>query len=139
MNRTTENTQVRGVKATSGGLIRSTILSGAAALGVLAVVYLPAEYGMDPTGFGAVLGLIQAMANISEPQLLGLGIATAFVATIYGVGFANLVFIPVGNKLKSLVQQRTLYHELIIEGLVSIAHGENPRNIERKLAAYHPG
>ncbi|WP_240222327.1 flagellar motor protein [Rheinheimera hassiensis] len=88
---------------------------------------------------GAVLGLIQAMSNISEPQLLGQGIATAFVATIYGVGFANLVFIPVGNKLKSLVQQRTLYHELIIEGLVSIAHGENPRNIKRKLAAYHPG
>lgn len=88
---------------------------------------------------GAVLGLIQAMTNISEPQLLGLGIATAFVATIYGVGFANLLFIPVGNKLKSLVHQRTLYHELIIEGLVSIAHGENPRNIERKLAAYHPG
>lgn len=88
---------------------------------------------------GAVLGLIQAMANISEPQLLGMGIATAFVATIYGVGFANLIFIPVGNKLKSLVQQRTLYHELIVEGLVSIAHGENPRNIERKLAAYHPG
>ena len=88
---------------------------------------------------GAVLGLIQAMANISEPQLLGMGIATAFVATIYGVGFANLIFIPVGNKLKSLVQQRTLYHELIVEGLVSIAHGGNPRNIERKLAAYHPG
>ena len=88
---------------------------------------------------GAVLGLIQAMANISEPELLGMGIATAFVATIYGVGFANLVFIPVGNKLKSLVHQRTLYHELIIEGLVSIAHGENPRNIERKLSAYHPG
>ena len=88
---------------------------------------------------GAVLGLIQAMANISEPELLGMGIATAFVATIYGVGFANLVFIPVGNKLKSLVHQRPLYHELIIEGLVSIAHGETPRNIERKLSAYHPG
>lgn len=97
--------------------------------------------GYSPTIgiIGAVLGLIQAMTNISEPELLGMGIATAFVATIYGVGFANLVFIPVGNKLKSLVYQRTLYHELIIEGLVSIAHGENPRNIERKLSAYHPG
>jgi chemotaxis protein MotA len=96
--------------------------------------------GYSPTIgiIGAVLGLIQAMSNISEPALLGLGIATAFVATIYGVGFANLVFIPIGNKLKSLVHQRTLYHELIVEGLVSIAHGENPRNIERKLAAYHP-
>lgn len=97
--------------------------------------------GYSPTIgiIGAVLGLIQAMANISEPELLGLGIATAFVATIYGVGFANLLFIPVGNKLKSLVHQRTLYHELVVEGLVSIAQGENPRNIERKLAAYHSG
>ncbi|MDX3773767.1 flagellar motor protein [Chromatiaceae bacterium AAb-1] len=97
--------------------------------------------GYSPTIgiIGAVLGLIQAMSGISDPEQLGLGIATAFVATIYGVGFANLLFIPVGNKLKSIVHQRTLYYELIIEGLVSIAHGENPRNIERKLAAYHPG
>lgn len=94
--------------------------------------------GYSPTIgiIGAVLGLIQALANISEPQLLGMGIATAFVATIYGVGFANFLFLPIGNKLKSLVEQRTLYQELIIEGLVSIAHGENPYNIERKLAAY---
>ncbi len=97
--------------------------------------------GYSPTIgiIGAVLGLIQAMSNISDPDLLGLGIATAFVATIYGVGFANLLFIPVGNKLKNLVQQQSLYHELIIEGLVSIAQGQNPRTIESKLAAYRPG
>jgi hypothetical protein len=65
MNRTNEGAQVRGVKATSGGLIRSTLLSGAAALGVLGVVYLPAEYGMDPTGFGAVLGLTE-MGQIKQ-------------------------------------------------------------------------
>lgn len=65
MNRTNESTQVRGVKATSGGLIRSTLLSGAAALGVLTVVYLPAEYGIDPTGFGAVLGLTE-MGQIKQ-------------------------------------------------------------------------
>ncbi|SEA49105.1 flagellar motor protein [Alkalimonas amylolytica] len=88
---------------------------------------------------GAVLGLIQAMANITDPEMLGLGIATAFVATIYGVGFANLIFIPVGNKLKNLVHQHTLHHEMIIEGLISIAHGENPRTIERKLNAYRAG
>lgn len=85
---------------------------------------------------GAVLGLIQAMSHISEPDLLGLGIATAFVATIYGVGFANLIFIPVANKIKSQIQQRTLYCEMIIEGLMSVAKDENPKNIERKLAAY---
>ncbi|WP_445427740.1 flagellar motor protein [Alishewanella sp. HL-SH05] len=97
--------------------------------------------GYSPTIgiIGAVLGLIQAMSHISDPDRLGLGIATAFVATIYGVGFANLVFIPLGNKLKNLVQQQSLYHELIIEGLVSIAQGQNPRTIERKLAAYRPG
>lgn len=88
---------------------------------------------------GAVLGLIQAMANITEPELLGLGIATAFVATIYGVGFANLIFVPVGNKLKNLVHQHTLHHEMIVEGLISIAYGENPRTIERKLNAYRAG
>ncbi|MGI5310093.1 flagellar motor protein [Rheinheimera sp. WS51] len=94
--------------------------------------------GYSPTIgiIGAVLGLIQALAHISEPQLLGMGIATAFVATIYGVGFANFFFLPIGKKLKNLVEQRSLYNELIIEGLVSIAHGENPYNIERKLAAY---
>jgi chemotaxis protein MotA len=94
--------------------------------------------GYSPTIgiIGAVLGLIQALANISDPQLLGMGIATAFVATIYGVGFANFLFLPIGNKLKSLLDERSQYHELIVEGLVSIAHGENPYNIERKLAAY---
>lgn len=97
--------------------------------------------GYSPTIgiIGAVLGLIQAMANINEPTLLGAGIATAFVATIYGVGFANLIFIPVGNKLKNLIHQQSLYHELIIEGLVSIAQGQNPKSIEPKLATYLPG
>lgn len=97
--------------------------------------------GYSPTIgiIGAVLGLIQAMQNIDKPELLGHGIATAFVATVYGVGFANLVFIPIANKLKSIVIQRTLYQELIVEGVVSIANGENPRVIERKLAAYRVG
>lgn len=97
--------------------------------------------GYSPTIgiIGAVLGLIQAMQNIDKPELLGHGIATAFVATVYGVGFANLVFIPIANKLKSIIIQRTLYQELIVEGVVSIANGENPRVIERKLAAYRVG
>lgn len=96
--------------------------------------------GYSPTIgiIGAVLGLIQALGSIQDPTLLGQGIATAFVATIYGVGFANLLFIPIGNKLKNLIQQQSLYHELIIEGLVSIAQGQNPRTIERNLAVYRP-
>lgn len=94
--------------------------------------------GYSPTIgiLGAVLGLIQAMQNIKDPEMLGAGIATAFVATIYGVGFANLLFIPIANKLKSVIIQRSLYQELIVEGVVAIANGENPRVIERKLAAY---
>ena len=63
-----------------------------------------------------LIGLIQAMQNINNPELLGSGIATAFVATIYGVGFANLIFIPIANKLKAVVVQRCLYQELIVEG-----------------------
>ncbi|WP_199611237.1 flagellar motor protein [Flocculibacter collagenilyticus] len=94
--------------------------------------------GYSPTIgiIGAVLGLIQAMANIKDPTSLGNGIATAFVATIYGVGFANLLFIPVAEKLKAVVYQQMLYKEMLIEGILSIANGENPRSIELKLSSY---
>jgi chemotaxis protein MotA len=85
---------------------------------------------------GAVLGLIQVMQNLSDPSKLGHGIAVAFVATVYGVGLANLVLIPVGNKLKSLVMAQSQFRLMIVEGIVSIAEGENPRNIESKLQAY---
>lgn len=85
---------------------------------------------------GAVMGLIAVMQNLADPSKLGSGIATAFVATIYGIGSANLFFLPIGNKLKSIVQARTTHREMILEGLVSIAKGENPRNIENKLRGY---
>ncbi len=94
--------------------------------------------GYSPTVgiLGAVLGLIHAMANLTEPALLGQGIATAFIATIYGVGFANLLYLPVANKIRAIVHQQTMYREMVCEGLVSIAHGENPHAIENKLSAY---
>ena len=85
---------------------------------------------------GAVLGLIQAMAYISEPDKLGAGVATAFLATIYGVGFANLLFLPVANKLKQAIEEKMLYHELIAEGIMAMQQGETPANIELKLEAY---
>jgi chemotaxis protein MotA len=85
---------------------------------------------------GAVLGLIHVMENLADPSALGAGIATAFVATIYGVGLANLLLIPIGGKLKALVQVQTRNRSLVIEGLISIAEGENPRNIETKLQGY---
>jgi len=85
---------------------------------------------------GAVLGLIAVMGNLADPSKLGPGIATAFTATIYGIASANLFFLPVANKLKTAVATGTTYREMLVEGLVSIAQGENPRNIETKLNGY---
>jgi chemotaxis protein MotA len=94
--------------------------------------------GYSPTIgiIGAVMGLIHVMQNLADPSKLGSGIATAFVATIYGVGLANLFLLPFGNKLKSLAIGKSHYRDMIIEGIVSIAEGENPRNIESKLQGY---
>lgn len=94
--------------------------------------------GYSPTIgiIGAVMGLIHVMQNLADPAKLGSGIATAFVATIYGVGLANLFLLPFGNKLKSMAMNKAHYRDMIIEGIVSIAEGENPRNIESKLQGY---
>ncbi|HLF97288.1 MAG TPA: flagellar motor protein [Methylococcaceae bacterium] len=94
--------------------------------------------GYSPTIgiIGAVMGLIHVMQNLSDPSKLGAGIATAFVATIYGVGMANLLFLPIAGKLRAHVQARTRRRELIIEGLLAIAEGENPKNIESKLQGF---
>jgi chemotaxis protein MotA len=85
---------------------------------------------------GAVLGLIHVMQNLADPASLGAGIATAFVATVYGVGSANLLFLPAFNKLKTLSHLRSQGREMLIEGFNSIAMGENPRIIEIKLSSY---
>jgi chemotaxis protein MotA len=94
--------------------------------------------GYSPTIgiIGAVMGLIHVMNNLADPSKLGFGIAVAFVATIYGVALANLIFLPVGNKLKAIVHNQTQFREMVIEGVISIAEGENPRNIETKLEGY---
>jgi len=85
---------------------------------------------------GAVLGLMAVMQNLADPSKLGVGIAAAFVATVYGIGLANLVFLPIANKLKTVVQTQSQMREMMIEGLVSIAQGDNPRSIELKLQGY---
>lgn len=94
--------------------------------------------GYSPTIgiIGAVLGLMHVMQNLAEPGKLGAGIAVAFVATIYGVGFANLLFLPIANKLKSILMQQAEQREMIVDGLVGIANGENPRLLEIKLRSY---
>ena len=85
---------------------------------------------------GAVLGLMAVMQNLADPSKLGQGIAAAFTATIYGIGAANLALLPIGNKLKTLVNAQALEREMIVEGLIAIAQGENPRNIEARLNGY---
>lgn len=94
--------------------------------------------GYSPTIgiLGAVLGLIHVMENLSDPSKLGSGIAVAFVATIYGVGSANLFFLPISNKLRYHVNRSMRMKEMFIEGIVGIANGENPRMIEAKLQGY---
>jgi chemotaxis protein MotA len=85
---------------------------------------------------GAVLGLIHVMENLSDPSKLGAGIAVAFVATIYGVGFANLVFLPIANKLKSHIVDEVRRREMMVDICFAIATGENARVIEERMSAY---
>lgn len=97
--------------------------------------------GYSPTIgiIGAVIGLIQAMFHLEEPGTLGAGIAIAFVATIYGVGFANLLYLPIANRLRAFHYHHGLYQEMTLEGLLAIAHGENGQQVERRLRAYLKG
>jgi len=85
---------------------------------------------------GAVMGLIHVMGNLADPGQLGSGIAVAFVATIYGVASANLVLLPIASKLKAIAMRQSLYREMLLEGILSIAEGENPRSIELKLQGF---
>ncbi len=85
---------------------------------------------------GAVMGLMAVMQNLADPSKLGPGIAAAFVATIYGIASANLFFLPVAAKLKSAISVESQSREMLIEGLIAIAEGENPRNIEAKLQGF---
>ena len=94
--------------------------------------------GYSPTIgiIGAVLGLIQVMQNLSDPSKLGAGIAVAFVATVYGVGAANLFYIPFGSKIKTKFRKELLKKEMITEGILAIQAGESPALIERKLQSF---
>ena len=87
---------------------------------------------------GAVLGLIHVMGNISDPEKLGAGIAVAFVATVYGVGVANVVMFPFAGKLKERAHREMVLYELIVCGVCAIVDGENPRLIEQKLKGFVP-
>ncbi len=94
--------------------------------------------GYSPTIgiLGAVMGLIHVMENLTDPSKLGAGIAVAFVATIYGVGLANLVFLPVAKKLLANIARLVALREMYLDGLVGIANGDNPRVIEGRMRGY---
>lgn len=94
--------------------------------------------GYSPTLgiLGAVLGLIQVMSMLSQPSELGAGIAVAFVATIYGVGFANLFFLPIANRFKMYIFQRTRMYEMYIAGLISLMNDDMPGTIKMKMRCF---
>jgi chemotaxis protein MotA len=87
---------------------------------------------------GAVMGLIQVMKNLANIDEVGHGIAVAFVATVYGVGSANIFFLPAATKIKCRVQHECRMREMMLEGTLAIAEGLNPRLLESKLEAFLP-
>ena len=95
--------------------------------------YAPA-FGM----IGTLIGLINMLKKLDDPSSLGPGMAVALVTTFYGSVLANLVFLPMAGKLKSYSSKEILYKEVILEGILSIQAGENPRIIEEKLKAFVP-
>jgi chemotaxis protein MotA len=102
------------------------------------IKFWQAAGGYSPTIgiLGAVLGLIHVMENLSDPSKLGGGIAVAFVATVYGVGLANLVYLPISGKLKHKSGAHLVAKEIMLVGVISILEGENPRLIDDKLQSY---
>jgi chemotaxis protein MotA len=85
---------------------------------------------------GTFIGFMAVLQNLTDPSKIGPGIAGALVAAIYGIALASLLFLPMAAKLKNAIREQTMVRELVIEGLIAIAEGENPRNIETKLQSY---
>ena len=85
---------------------------------------------------GTLIGLISMLKNLNDASTLGKGMATALITTFYGVLFANLCFSPIASKLQSITEREIRYNELILEGLLAIQAGENPRLIEEKLVSF---
>jgi chemotaxis protein MotA len=85
---------------------------------------------------GTVIGLIHMLANLSDPGKMGPLIAGAFIATLYGVSSANLIFLPIGNKLRARSSEEVLIREVMVEGILAVQAGDNPRIVEEKLKAF---
>jgi chemotaxis protein MotA len=102
------------------------------------VLEVAAGYAPTLGILGAVLGLIHTMQSLTEPSRLGPGIAVAFVATVYGVGAANLVLLPLATRLRGLARHSALERDIIIDGMVALQEGLHPRLLEQKLSGYLP-
>ncbi|MDF2567458.1 MAG: hypothetical protein K0R90_914 [Oscillospiraceae bacterium] len=104
----------------------------------LGVALFEAAGGYSPTMgiIGTVMGLVQVLSNMGTPDELAKSIAVAFIATLYGVCFANLVYLPIASKLKVNMKYYRIEKELIIDGIASIQSGENPKTLREKLTPY---
>jgi len=96
--------------------------------------------GFAPTMgiIGTVMGMVQVLSNLSSPDELGASIAVAFLATLYGIASANILWIPFASKIKNRIEKETLLMEMILDGILAIQSGDNPRSIREKLSIYLP-
>src|SRR5579872_1791938 len=129
---------VDGIEAPQIRVVLETNIQTSAHEEMVAAEMYEAMGGYAPTVgiLGAVMGLITVMSHLDDPSKLGNGIATAFVATVYGVAGANLLCLPVAGKLKFLVRRRIKTLEMITEGMVGIAILESPLQLEMRLRSY---
>ncbi|MBV8778917.1 MAG: flagellar motor protein [Alphaproteobacteria bacterium] len=129
---------VDGIEAPQIRVVLETNIQTSAHEELLGAEMYEAMGGYAPTVgiLGAVMGLITVMSHLDDPSKLGEGIATAFVATVYGVGLANLFLLPVAAKLKFLAKRRVRRLEMIVEGIVGIAILESPLQLEMKLRSF---
>lgn len=131
------------VDGTDPELVREILeneLDGMAARHTLARLPFDKAGGFAPTMgiIGTVMGLVHVLEQLDQPETLGPAIAGAFMATLYGVGSANVVFIPIGNKLKQSSQQEQELRTMTIEGVLAIQAGDNPRIVADKLMSFVP-
>jgi chemotaxis protein MotA len=129
---------VDGIDAAQIRIVLESMTATKAHGQMVAAEMFDAMGGYAPTVgiLGAVMGLITVMSHLDDPTRLGPGIATAFVATVYGVGLANLFCLPIGNKLKFLINRQVSRFEMITEGMVGIAILESPLQLELRLRSY---
>lgn len=95
--------------------------------------------GFSPTLgiIGTVMGLVQVLSNMSDAEHLTASIAVAFIATLYGVVFANLIYLPIANQLKSDLKRQKIFKQMMVDGITMVASGESARNLENKLSLYY--